>query len=72
MAPNIFFLVAKRLYLGAIFKVHIVFMYTSLNRWSKGHGSPVGRVSDSCPMDPGSIPEPAKDPSCILMVADAR
>ncbi len=30
------------------------------------------KVSDSCPLDPGSIPEPAKDPSCILMVAEAR
>ncbi len=39
---------------------------------NKGRGGLVGSGLDSCPLDPGSIPEPAKDPSCILMVADAR
>ncbi len=34
-------------------------------------GGLVGRVSDSGPIDSCSIPEPAKDPSCILLVADA-
>ncbi len=36
------------------------------------HGGMVGRASDSDPAGPGSIPEPAKDPSCILKVAGAR
>ncbi len=32
----------------------------------------VGRALDSGPLDPGSVPDPAKGPSCTLMVAGAR
>ncbi len=37
-----------------------------------GSGGLVGRVSDSGLVGPGLIPELAKDPSCILMMAGAH